>query len=118
MTAQTAWRRKIPAYCATTGAFDPRSTELRQMLERGEPVGPDGTMDFRRRSMRVVPRLSDPVTTANGGSHIFTLRKHTVVPGTGMPRMKKRPQRATCVQTIGDEVQFAPTVRRARRSGY
>ena len=52
-------------------------------LERGEPAGPDGTLDFRRRSMRVVPRLSDPVTTANGGSHIFTLRKHPVAPGTG-----------------------------------
>ena len=83
VTAQTAWRRKIPAYCATTGAFDPRSTELRQMLERGEPARPDGTLDFRRRSMRVVPRLSDPVTTGKGGSRISTLRKHPVVPGTG-----------------------------------
>ncbi|MHB1553156.1 MAG: hypothetical protein ACYCSX_16205 [Acidimicrobiales bacterium] len=78
MTAQTAWRSKLPAYCATTGAFDPRSTEVRQMLERGEPAGPDGTLDFRRRSMRVVPRLSDPVIIPRDGSRIYTLRKHPV----------------------------------------
>ena len=51
-------------------------------LERSEPVGPDGTLDFRRRSGRVVPRVSDPVTIARDGSRIYTLRKHPVAPRT------------------------------------
>ncbi len=123
MTAQTAWRKKIPAHYST-GALDPKIAEVRQMLERrrwtfrnltrmnhllelirlhlnredsptdwtkvireelaqlerGEPAGPYGTLDFRRHSTRVVPRFSDPVTIAKDGSRIYTLRKHPVAP--------------------------------------
>ena len=123
MTAQTAWRKKIPAHYST-GALDPKIADVRQMLERrrwtfrnlsrmnhllelirlhlnrqdnsgdwakvireelarlerAEPVGPDGALDFRRRSASVVPRLSDPVTITKDGSRIYTLRKHPVAP--------------------------------------